>query len=426
MAKKCRCNIISFGNINLYLLLVPLAAILDTVIDQVTGNSKKFGQKGAEERQHPIMLTINYALGLCLSFIPLTIYKIRNKRNKKMNIFLVDKAMNNHNITNKEKFLWILLGSILDFIAKVIYYYNWIESGDYLNYNASNILLMSLFSYWLLKTKLYKHHYLSIGVTSIIGIATNFVWKYFTLDAIKQNYIGYIMYFVAESIINILYVLYKFFMFKKFIKSYAILTFQGLIELILGITILLLSTKYFDHIDSYIEYFKDIDGSEIAIFFSLIIIHFLTYIIVFIVIDVFTPFYLFLINILSEIMIKLLDGKILGYKTEMAIYLIFLIISIFMILIFTEIIQLNFCGLSKMTKINIEKRAELDTIDSNSYIENDDNDIVSENDNDIVNNSDNRNSNINSNRFTYSGYTFELTNIKNNENPNKLIPSDNE
>ena len=125
-------------------------------------------------------------------------------------------------------------------------------------------------------------------------------------------------------------------------------------------------------------------------------------------------------------MIKLLDGKILGYKTEMAIYLIFLIISIFMILIFTEIIQLNFCGLSKMTKINIEKRAELDTIDSNSYIENDDNDIVSENDNDIVNNSDNRNSNINSNRFTYSGYTFELTNIKNNENPNKLIPSDNE
>ena len=103
MAKKCRCNIISFGNINLYLLLVPLAAILDTVIDQVTGNSKKFGQKGAEERQHPIMLTINYALGLCLSFIPLTIYKIRNKRNKKMNIFLVDKAMNNHNITKKKK-----------------------------------------------------------------------------------------------------------------------------------------------------------------------------------------------------------------------------------------------------------------------------------------------------------------------------------
>ena len=104
MAKKCRCNIISFGNINLYLLLIPLGAILDAIIDIVTDNSKKFGQKGTGNRQHPIIITINYALGLCLSFIPLIIYKIRNKRNKKVNIFLVDKVTNNYNITKKEKF----------------------------------------------------------------------------------------------------------------------------------------------------------------------------------------------------------------------------------------------------------------------------------------------------------------------------------
>ena len=424
MVKKCRCNLISFGNVNLYLLLVPFGGILDAAIDLLKDNSIKFGQSGIEKRQHPIIMTINYNLGLCLSFIPFTIYRIRNKRNKKMKTFIVDKATNNYNISNKEKFLWILLGSIFDFIAKVIYYYNWIDSDDYLNYNASNILLMSLFSYWLLKTKLYKHHYLGIGVTSVIGIATNFIWKYFTLEAIKKNYIGYIMYFVAESMINIQYVLYKFFMYKKFIKSYAIFTFQGLIELTLGIIILVISTKYFTAFNSYIDFFKDIDRLEIAMFCILVFFHFLAYMTVGIVIDIFTPFYLFLINILSDIIIKLFNVKISSYKIEMAICLIFLFISIFMILIFTEIIQLNFCGLSYMTKINIEKRAELDPINSSLDIKNKNNDI--EDGNDIAKSSDNENSSTNTNKYTCSGYYFELTNVKNNENPETLLPSDSE
>ena len=98
-------------------------------------------------------------------------------------------------ISKKEKILWILLGSVLDFFAKLIFSYNWVKRKDYLCYWQSNILLMSLFSYLLLKMKLYKHHYLSIILLVVFGIAHNFIAEHFTLDNLKENYIGYIIYF---------------------------------------------------------------------------------------------------------------------------------------------------------------------------------------------------------------------------------------
>ena len=138
-------------------------------------------------------------------------------------------------ISKKEKFFWILLGAFLDFIANIIYSYNWILSDDvYITYWPTNILLMSIFSYFLLKTKLYKHHYLSIIFIIIIGVVYNFISGDFDLENLKNNYIGYIVYLFTESIFSILYVLYKFFMIKKSIKSYGILFFQGLIELLFG------------------------------------------------------------------------------------------------------------------------------------------------------------------------------------------------
>ena len=58
-------------------------------------------------KEHPIIITINQALGLCYSFFPFIIYTKYNKRNKTTNLFLFEKKMNtsNHNkkITKKRK-----------------------------------------------------------------------------------------------------------------------------------------------------------------------------------------------------------------------------------------------------------------------------------------------------------------------------------
>ena len=367
MAKKCKCKIISFGHINLYFLLIPLGALFRAAKELIISNSTKFGETD-KEKQHPIIITINYTLGLCLSFIFFLIYKICNKRKKISKIFLFEKIMykstSNKKITKKEKFLWILLGSVIDFIANVIYAYNWLDDeDDYLLYWSTNIIFLALFSYLLLKMKLYKHHYLSVGTIFIIGIADNFISGYFDKDKIKQNYKGYIIYFIVESTFNSLYVFNKFIMVNKFIKSYVILFFQGIIELVLGIISLVITTKYFKNFDNFFLYIEDLNKSEIFFFFGLILANFVTYLTIYIIIDIFTPFHIFLLTILSDMIILIIEGG--SYFSEdinaSIMYIFFVIIGIFMILVFIEIIQLNFCGLSYMTKKNIEERARLDS-----------------------------------------------------------------
>ena len=108
MAKKCKCNIISFEHINLYFLLIPFGALFKATKDLIIDNPTKFGET-SKEKQHPIIITINYALGLYLSFIFFLIYKICNKENKVKNNSLFEKIIykstSNKKITNKEKFL---------------------------------------------------------------------------------------------------------------------------------------------------------------------------------------------------------------------------------------------------------------------------------------------------------------------------------
>ena len=254
------------------------------------------------------------------------------------------------------------MGAPFDFFANLVYSYNWIKEEDYLCYWPTNMLLMTLFSYLILKMKLFKHHYLSIIIITIFGIFHNFIAGHFNKKKFIENFKGYLIYFLAESIFNILYVLYKFFMIKKSIKSYGILSFQGLIELILGVIILAITTMHYPKLDDFNRYIANINRKEIAIFCSLIVINFLTFLTIFIIIDIFTPFHIFLLNILSEIITGFIIGTYSSETYKAILYCIFIIICIFMVLVFIEIIQLNFCGLSTMTKKNIEERAKHDTI----------------------------------------------------------------
>ena len=146
MPMKCKCNIISFGEVNLYMLLILLGAAFKVVKEIILTQSKKLNPEGLNvtKKQHPIIITINYAMGLCLSFILFFIYKIWNKRRNKTNILPLDKMTNiqNKNITKKEKYLWILLVSPFDFFANLIYSYDWIKKEEYLCLWSTNILLI--------------------------------------------------------------------------------------------------------------------------------------------------------------------------------------------------------------------------------------------------------------------------------------------
>ena len=71
-----------------------------------------------------------------------------------------------------------------------------------------------------------------------------------------------------------------------------------------------------------------------------------------------------------------------------------------MVLVFIEIIQLNFCGLLTMTKKNIEERAKLDSILSNENDDEDSNKNIKDIDEKVIN---------------LGEYTFELNEVNNCE-----------
>ena len=123
-------------------------------------------------------------------------------------------------------------------------------------------------------------------------------------------------------------------------------------------------------------------------------------------IDFFTPFHISLLRIIADIIILIIqDGVNFVKEIHISIiYMLFIIFLILMILVFIEIIQLNFCGLSTMTKKNIEERARLDSME-NDDIDIDDEEIIKEDDN------KDKDKDKEGNRFTIKGYSVELKNL---------------
>ena len=148
-------------------------------------------------------------------------------------------------------------------------------------------------------------------------------------------------------------------MLKKYIKSYEILPFEGLIELILGIITLIITTNI-GYLDNFNDFIYNLNIKEIFLLILLIVCNFAFYLIEAIIIDIFSPFHVFLIRILLQIIYNFINLKENDLITFI-ITIIFTLICLFTILVFIEIIELNFLNLSYMTKKNIELRAQLDT-----------------------------------------------------------------
>ena len=165
-------------------------------------------------------------------------------------------------------------------------------------------------------------------------------------------------------------------MLIKYIKSYEILSFEGLIVLILSIITLIIAIKI-GYINNFWNYYENIDIKEIIIFVSMTLISFISGILMLIIIDIFSPFYNLLSDNIQDMIYFFYSLKEINLSTILSTF-VFLIIYIFMVLIFIELIELNFLGLSKMTKKNIELRAQLESIESNEYDINDTNDSILE------------------------------------------------
>ena len=156
-------------------------------------------------------------------------------------------------------------------------------------------------------------------------------------------------------------------MFFKYIKSYEILFLEGIIELFLSIVTLIITTNI-GYIDNFWDYWENLDGNEIVIFFVLTLIYFLDYTLILSVLDIFTPFHVFLITIVSEIILFFYNIDKMNIIVAILSFIL-LILDTFMILVFIELLELNFCDLSKMTGKNIELRARIDSLNDDKIFD---------------------------------------------------------
>ena len=389
MALKCKnckncikCKLITFGKVNKKFFLIVFGGIAYSLQMYIESESDIFG---GEVNDFPILYTMGYSICLCLSFIFLILYKVKNK-NKIYSDLIENRctyALDNRTIIGKkikmiswkEKLSWILLVSIIDFVGYLFSSIYWLKNDNYVDQLQTNIIFMAIFALLILKTKLYRHHILCIIIVLVRGLAYYLIFNIFDPNfKEEEELIPNIVAFVTEIGFSLTYVMYKYFMLTKFMYAFEIMFFEGVFELLFSIITLVIARSLgkLDKLEDFISKFK---GIEILIIISWILSGFIYHSLLFKIIDCFTPFYIHMSIIISEII-----SLFLRIGDEIAIakiifYVLSFIICPFMILVFIEIIELNFCGLSEMTKKNIALRAKLDAEmneESDNYKDGDD------------------------------------------------------
>ena len=366
-----KCKKLSLGIISKNIILVFLAAIIHFCLFIIKQESKFFAVKN----YHPIVYLLIYSISLILSISLLLTNIISSKRKKKntinyslTNVNITSASIQIKKISRIEKYMWYLLISFIDFITNIFANYYWF-GPDFIMYSWSfGVIFLSFFSYKILNYKLYKHHYLSmiiISISSIIG----FIITFFNVENKFVHFYSFLIC-LATTILYILeYTIDKYLMFTKYIKPYEILFSEGIIELVLSIITLIITTNI-GFLDNYYDFSKQLDKKEVIIIIFLIIFNFAFFSILIIIIDIYSPYYIFLLYIIPVLFIYLYNLiKIGDYYYFIIIYLLGNSLCIFMSLVFTEIIELNCFGLSYMTKKNIELRARLDSSTEKDIIE---------------------------------------------------------
>lgn len=337
--------------------------------------------------QNPLIISICYYLGMILTFIPYLIFlnqskKKKNqdksvnkdKRNKsqfeiKYEYYDIDKKLK----INKYKLLFI--SSMFDFLETLI-------MDTFCNYCLYNLwilnnIFISLFSFFILKTKLYKHQYFSKIVIVILGILLNII-EYKTNQIIDFSEI--FAKLVGEFLFCISIVINKYNMEKNYCTPYEICFWEGIINIILCIICLiifnLIGIKIIknEYPKNIIEYYNKFNISDSLIILSLIISGFVYNLFIYTTCDYYNPNYTLILVIIHELY------PFLDFNKDVILNIICILILLFilfMVLVFIEIIELNFWGLSKFTKKNIGIRADSEiNIDTNENTFDNTSDII--------------------------------------------------
>lgn len=364
-------SIIIFGEYNKNIIYPIISGVLDFIINIILSKSKL--------SDFPILLYMGASFGMSLSFIFVIIYKYKNKFNKeKINKAKIKKDKKNRDSKNdktkyknnhknyslnidyekddKFKFIFIFLCGLLDFFETFLIFKFCSEVK--LNLWIFDILFLSLFSYLIFRTRIYRHHILSIIIIIGTGLILDFVVGYYNGLLEIKNLIFFNL--LTEILISLDVAITKYTMETKFYSPYEMCCYIGIMELIIYSLLFSLS-NFFNKLDTFKVDFKEFEIMDLFVFIIIIIMKLFYNLFNFITVkntSISHFMLIFIIGELSDYIIDIIDNDFKSYKI-IAIITGFIVI-LFMTLIFNEIFELNCCGLAKNTKRNISIRAKLD------------------------------------------------------------------
>ena len=219
------------------------------------------------------------------------------------------------------------------------------------------IVFIIILSFFILDTHHYVHHYLSLFFFIIISIVIDFILDNFHYE-FNLDFFLYLIAFIGQLFVESLNLTYQKYMFDVLYYSpYRTCFAFGVLFLLynLGtIGVFLLAKKY-----EFIDYFKEENlsiGYEIIKFISNIFMVFFLYTSMALTNFHFSPNHLIANSELADMIIYLLKSD----SSNKYYAIILFVFQFILLLVFLELLELNFCGLNKNTKRSIRKRADDD------------------------------------------------------------------
>lgn len=348
-------GIISFSKIDVQIIFPIIAGIsklLNKIIFDLIPKEEKI-------KKNPLIISIFLYLGMILTFIPYCLFRSQTeiKKNIRTSNSKLELEYEHYNINDKlrkKKYLLIFIGSLFDFcqtLAINIFCINctynlWILDN----------LFIGLFSYFILKIELYRHQYFSIIMIILFGIGLNIIEYKKTHKIDIYEIIGKI---IGEIFFSALMVTNKYNMMETFSSPYEICFLEGIIGTILWVIslsiIILIGSKIDSDLLDIKKYYQNLDFSiDLLIALTTIIRGFIYNLFILLTCNAYNPNFVLIIVIIHEAYPFLLFNEKFFLNVAGFITLLFILL---MVLVFLEIIQLNFCQLSKYTRKNIGNRA---------------------------------------------------------------------
>ena len=272
------------------------------------------------------------------------------------------------------KFYQILLLGFVDFLQSFsIFYGNELYSNNFQIYFWTiYILFICIFKKILLKNRLYRHQIVSLAIFAVLDIV--YTCLILTDPKIEFNHKQLIFIVLSGCCFSFEIIFEKRLIETTFISIYKLCFLLGLATFCYNLILSLITTivakclhkdsKIRKHFFDYSDYFNDIDNFVNEIFFTFLFIIFngIYNILQFVTIKFLSPYHTLITQLILALYMTVIN-KLTGEEISLHTFIfavVFHIICFLVLFIFIEILQLNFCGISKDTKLRIGLRSDDD------------------------------------------------------------------